>query len=93
MISDQYKATTVATADGKVYNGMPVVSDGPALILLLSDGTKVTIAKDEIDGRKESKVSVMPENLINSLTFQEIADLLALFESAPRVDPASEAKK
>ena len=93
VISDQYKATTVATADGKVYNGMPVVSDGPALILLLSDGTKVTIAKDEIDDRKESKVSVMPENLINSLTFQEIADLLALFESAPRVDPASEAKK
>ena len=29
VISDQYKATTVATADGKVFNGMPVVSDGP----------------------------------------------------------------
>jgi hypothetical protein len=65
---------------------MPVVSDGPALVLLLSDGTKVTIPKSEIDGRKESNVSVMPDGLINSLSYQEIADLLALFDSAPRVE-------
>ena len=86
VISDQYKPATVATVDGKVYNGMPVVSDGANLVLLLSDGTKVTIPKNEIDGRKESNVSVMPEGLINSLSYQEIADLLALFDSAPRVE-------
>ena len=93
VISDQYKAATIATIDGKVYDGMPIVSDGSALVLLLSNGTKVTIPKSEIDGRKDSSVSVMPEGLINSLSYQEIADLLALFDSAPRVEPAAEAKK
>jgi len=86
VISDQYKPVTVATNDGKVYNGMPVVSDGPNLVLLLSDGTKATIPKTEIDAKQESKLSVMPPGLINALNYQEIADLLALFSSAPRVD-------
>ena len=93
VISDQYKAATIATVDGKVYNGMPIVSDGSTLVLLLSDGTKATIKKSEIDDRKESNVSVMPEGLMNSLSYQEIADLLVLFDSTPRVEPAEEARK
>ena len=86
VVSDQYKSLAVSTTDGKVYNGMPIVSDGPNLVLLLSDGTKVTIPKDDIDERKESNVSVMPAGLVNNLTPQEIADLLALFLSPPRAE-------
>ncbi len=93
VISDQYKAVSVATTDGKVYNGMPVVSDANNLALLLSDGTKVTIPVTEIDGKKESSVSVMPAGLINGLSYQEIADLLALFDSAPRVEAPATGKK
>jgi putative membrane-bound dehydrogenase-like protein len=91
VISDQYKPVTVATADGKLYNGMPIVADAANLVLLLSDGSKVTIPTSEIDGKKESSVSVMPAGLINSLSYQEIADLLALFASAarPGAPPAS----
>jgi putative heme-binding domain-containing protein len=82
----EYKPVTVATSDGKVYNGMPVVIDGRNLVLLLSDGTKATIPKTEIDQKKESNVSVMPTELLNALNYQEIADLLALFNSMPRVE-------
>jgi putative heme-binding domain-containing protein len=85
VISDQYKPVTVATADGKLFSGMPIASDQANLVLLLSDASKVTIPTNEIDGKKESSVSVMPAGLINGLSYQEIADLLALFESAPRV--------
>jgi putative heme-binding domain-containing protein len=85
VISDQYKSITVATQDGKLYNGMPIVADGPSLVLLLSDGTKATIPKAEIDEQKASATSVMPEGLLNPLSFQEIADLMALFNSMPRV--------
>ena len=85
VISDQYKSITVATQDGKLYNGMPIVADGPSLVLLLSDGTKATVPKSEIDEQKASSVSVMPEGLLNPLSLQEIADLMALFNSMPRV--------
>jgi putative heme-binding domain-containing protein len=85
VISDQYKSVSLATEDGKLYGGMPVLSDGPNLVLLLSDGTKVTIPKDQIEEQKPSTISVMPEGLLNPLSYQEIADLLALFNSMPRV--------
>jgi putative heme-binding domain-containing protein len=93
VISDQYKPVSVATSDGKVYNGMPVGTDGNKLVLLLSDSTKVTIPNTEIDAKKESRVSVMPAGLIDGLTYQEIADLLALFESAPSAEPPAALKK
>ena len=85
VISDQYKSVAVATQDGKLYNGMPIVADGPSLVLLLPDGTKATVLKSEIDEQKASATSVMPEGLLNPLSFQEIADLMALFNSMPRV--------
>jgi putative heme-binding domain-containing protein len=85
VISDQYKPITVAIEDGRVLSGMPIVADGPNLVLLISDGSKITIPKDEIEEQKPSPISVMPEGLLDPLSYQEIADLIALFESVPRV--------
>ena len=85
MISDQYKPITVALSDGRILSGMPVVADGPTMVLLVPDGSKITIPKNEIEEQKPSAVSVMPEGLLNPLSDQEIADLIALFESVPRV--------
>ncbi|AMV39655.1 PVC-type heme-binding CxxCH protein [Planctomyces sp. SH-PL62] len=85
VISDQYKPITVAIEDGRILSGMPIVADGPNLVLLISDGSKVTIPKDEIEEQKPSPISVMPEGLLDPLSYQEIADLIALFESVPRV--------
>ena len=86
VISDQYKSIVVSTADGKIYNGMAAGNDAKNLVLLLADASKVTIPKADIDEQKESKVSVMPEGLLAPLNLQEIADLIALFEAAPRVE-------
>lgn len=86
VISDQYKSITVALSDGQVFNGMPAGGDGETLVLLLSDGTKVNLAKDEIEEQAESSLSVMPAGLLNTLSLDEIADLLALFAAQPRVE-------
>lgn len=93
VISDQYKSLTVATVDGKVFSGMPVASDDNNLVLLLSDGSKETIPKAAIDEQKPATVSVMPEGLLDLLSPPEIADMLALFESAPRVEVPATAPK
>jgi hypothetical protein len=37
----------------------------------------VEIDKQDIDEREESKVSIMPEGLLNTMTRNEILDLLA----------------
>ncbi len=86
VISDQYKPVTIATSTGQIYNGMPAGGDDNTLILLLSDGSKVNIPKADIDEQAESKISVMPAGLIDTLSLQEIADMLALFEAQPKVE-------
>ena len=91
VVSDQYQTITVAVDDGRVFSGMPVVTDGPNLVLLLSDGARVTIPKDNIEEQQPSPISVMPEGLLNTLNYQEIADLIALFESVPRVEVTGQA--
>ena len=56
---------------------------GDVVTVLLSDGTKVSLKKDEIDQQFASLVSVMPEKLLDLLTREEIADLFAFLESEP----------
>ena len=49
------------------------LSDNP----LKEDAGVIEIAKDDIDERDESKVSIMPKGLLNTMTKDEILDLLA----------------
>lgn len=93
VISDQYKAVTVATTDGQVFNGMPTAGPADKLVLLLSDGTTTTIPKTDVEAQKDSTTSVMPDGLINTLSLQEIADLLALFDAQPRVEATQTSPK
>jgi hypothetical protein len=43
--------------------------------------TKVDILKADIVSRRPSKVSPMPDGLVNSMTEEEILDLMAYLES------------
>jgi hypothetical protein len=52
--------------------------------VVLSDASKVTLKRDEIDSQVASLVSVMPEQLLDPLSMQEIIDLFAFLESEPR---------
>jgi putative heme-binding domain-containing protein len=92
VISDQYKPITIATTDGQILNGMPAGGDDQTVLLLLSDGSKVTVRKVDIDEQTESKTSVMPAGLIDPLSAQEIADLLAVFAAQPKVEVPTPAR-
>jgi len=48
VVSDRYKSLTVATREGRVLRGMPVVTEGHKLVLLLPDGTRATVPVAEI---------------------------------------------
>jgi putative heme-binding domain-containing protein len=82
VISDQYRSTTVVTKRGQTITGL--LADQPdSVSILLSDGSKVTIRKRDIEQRYASLVSVMPEGLLDALRKEEIADLFAFLESEP----------
>jgi len=77
VISDQYRAKTIVTTTGRTYTGI-VGSGGPDhLLVLQANGEKVRVPRAEVDETVRSKVSAMPEGLLDALSLDEITDLIA----------------
>jgi putative heme-binding domain-containing protein len=84
VISDQYQTTMIDTADGDVQVGRVAIEDESKVLLQtnsLSMDT-VEIAKKDIKARTLSKVSMMPQGLVDNLTKEEILDLIAYLRAA-----------
>ncbi|MDZ4819189.1 MAG: HEAT repeat domain-containing protein [Planctomycetota bacterium] len=84
VISDQFASKIVTTADGRSITGIVSVQADGSMIVLQSDGQKVTIEKVQIDEVTADRTSAMPEGLLNTLTLEEIADLFAYMMQPPR---------
>src|SRR5262249_30716400 len=63
-ISDQYCSKTVLTTDGKTITGLVMPQPDGSLLVLQSSGQKATIAGNDVENIKTSKVSAMPEGLL-----------------------------
>ena len=82
-ISDQYRSTQVVTKQGRTFLGLASAPQDGVITILLQDGSKATVKVSEIDQKFDSLISVMPEQLLDPLTKEEIADLFAFLESDP----------
>jgi putative membrane-bound dehydrogenase-like protein len=77
VIGSGYLATNVTTTSGQVFSGL-LVEDSPERIVLKVQGGDVkTITRGDIDSAKQTKVSLMPEQLEKQMTPVEIRDLFA----------------
>ncbi len=80
VISDQYRATQIATTDGLQYTGR-IVSETEDAVHLLTDPESSTKIEEipllNIDERQPSPVSIMPRDLLKTLNREEVLDLLA----------------
>lgn len=86
VVSDQYASKTIVTTGGTTITG--AVSELPdgSLSVMQASGDTQTIAKDEIDEIVPSKLSIMPEGLLNNLTKDEVLDLIAYLRSGGKAD-------
>jgi putative heme-binding domain-containing protein len=90
VIGAGYRSFTVATADGRVINGLLVEDSPQRVVLKVQGGKQEIIARDDIDELKVSELSLMPEQLERQLTPQEIVDLFAyLTLDKPPSDPTA----
>ena len=85
IIDEKFRTQIITTQQGKLLSGVVVHEDDKVVRLLsspLGEGEKPKeVAKADIDERVQSKISLMPLGLLNTLTNQEILDLLAYVES------------
>jgi putative heme-binding domain-containing protein len=80
VISDQYQAVTIVTEDGKAVTGRIVNLSNNNLMVstnMLDPGSLTTVDARLVDSITPSKVSMMPEGLLNVLNEDEVRDLIA----------------
>ncbi|NUQ16551.1 MAG: c-type cytochrome, partial [Flavobacteriales bacterium] len=77
VISDQYASKTVVTSGGLTYTGMVTQLDEQTIVVLEPTGRKTQLARSDIEDLAHHKKSAMPEGLFNSLSLEEIGDLIA----------------
>jgi putative heme-binding domain-containing protein len=91
IISDQYQATEIITKQKDVVVGTVHEENDQQVVIRpspLSTATE-TVAKKDIKERRPSKLSMMPQGLIDVLNEDEVLDLLAYVRSAgDSKDPA-----
>lgn len=85
VISDQYQAEMFELADGKIVTGVIVRETAAAVLVRTAENPDkpVAVSKGQIANRAASTVSLMPEGLIDGLSQDQVADLLAFVMAPP----------
>ncbi len=83
VISDQYATKRVLTTDGKVLSGILSTNTDGSITVRDSNLRETVVAEQDIDQVHPSKVSLMPSGLFDTLTAEEIRDMMAFLGFVP----------
>ncbi len=74
----------VLLEDGRVLNGV-VLAQNEKTLTIQTATNQVVIQRDDVDIMQDSKLSMMPENLLNVLKDKQIRDLVGYLMSLTQV--------
>jgi putative heme-binding domain-containing protein len=80
-LAQGFESQFIVTNDGKTYDGFVVREAGDEVELRLANSESLLIKKTNIDERGKRTVSMMPEKLVDTLTVNQLASLLAYLDS------------
>lgn len=84
VVAGDYQVTLVQTTDGRILTGMVKLEDEQSLTLQTATDA-VVLPKDEIENRKKTNTSMMPEGLFGKLTTEQVRDLVVYLGSREQV--------
>ena len=84
VLGNDYRMTVLETADGRIISGLVQQETDSALTIRTLNDTLI-IAKDLIESRQISLLSLMPDGLLDQLAQDEIRDLIAYLASPVQV--------
>ena len=82
-VAPDYATWKIETRNGRSQRGVIVAQDEGQLVLLNAAGQRETVDEKEISQRVQLPVSTMPAGLLDTLTLEEISDLLAYLGLLP----------
>jgi putative heme-binding domain-containing protein len=78
----QYHQYVVATNDGRLITGLLVASSATSYTIRRQGGEEVTVLRKDVEELSDTQISLMPEKLLDTLSPQEVADLLEFVKQA-----------
>lgn len=78
-VAKEFHMQMFRTTDGRVINGL-VESEGEHSVTIINANEKLVVPLDEIEARKSSEVSIMPNGLLDPLGEREIRDLFGYLQ-------------
>ncbi len=94
LIGKDYLAHVIATADGRILTGIIRAEDKDTITLVTANET-ITLPKSDVEQRRQSDQSMMPEDLWTPLSEHEVRSLVSYLASPAQVPPPAgeDAKK
>ncbi|MGB0579729.1 MAG: PQQ-dependent sugar dehydrogenase [Limisphaerales bacterium] len=80
-VAPEYRIWNVETKDGEYHTGFITTRSRKSIHLKLATGQSAKIATERIKSNKPQTISLMPEGMLQMMTEQEAADLLAFLSS------------
>ena len=80
-IKEGFQTYRLATADGQIFTGLKIKEDSKEVLIREANGRDMRIEKDNIDSLAPTKVSLMPDNAVAQISYDQFIDLLAFLKS------------
>jgi len=80
-IKEGFQTYRVTTTSEQVITGLKIKEDAKEVVIRDANGRDTRVAKTEIDSMQASKVSLMPDNAVAQITYEQFIDLLAFLKS------------
>ncbi len=87
-VPDGYKMVLIQTIDGRLLSGVIAEEDNRRVVLKTVEQPTVVIAKEDIEDRKVSAKSMMPDGQLDQLKHQEVFDLIKYLRTTQQVEAA-----
>ena len=84
VIGSDYRLVNILTRKGRLVAGI-VVAENDRAVTVQTATERITLAKDDIEERNLSNVSMMPEGQVEQMTFTELRDLVRYLATKEQV--------
>ena len=81
IVREEFVTHVASTSDGRVLTGLLAESNAQTLTILDAKNKRTAIHRGELEDLRESNTSLMPDNLLDELSEQQIRDLFAYLQA------------
>lgn len=87
-VAEKFRMSILVLDDGRAISGV-VQQENEETLVIRTPNEEITLLKEDIEARKNSKLSMMPERQLDEMTEQEVIDLFGYLMSKEQVEVSS----